>query len=401
MHSKTLLNHITRTLLGLVFTFSGFVKVIDPLGTTYKIEDYLAAMGLNSLLPIAFAAAMCLVTAEFVLGLCLLSNIKTHVTPWLVLLFMIVMTPLTLWIAITNPVTDCGCFGDALILSNWATFWKNIALLILTAILLWCRKDVRPWMQNRYQLMLAAGYVIISLCISVYCLTHLPLIDFRPYKVGTDIEQSMFIPENAPQDRYETVFIYERNGEQREFTLDNYPKDDPSWVFVDSHSTLIEKGYEPPIHDFNIILMDVHHADISEETDFSKDTDYSDYAEDFEDVEDADLFADTPDYDITEQIIHNPGTTLLAILYDLDKTDMTQAAKLEGIYQQAIKDGNDFYALTGSGWELVRQFADQTGATYPFCSTDPVTLKTIIRANPGLVIVKDGIIVSKHNLRQL
>ena len=126
--AKHIIGSIARTLLALTFLFSGFVKAVDPLGTVYKIEDYLKAFGgfANDLLPLAGTAAVCLIVVEWLLGVCMLANVRTRWTSWIALLFYLVMTPLTLWIALTNPISDCGCFGDALVLTNWQTFWKNV-----------------------------------------------------------------------------------------------------------------------------------------------------------------------------------------------------------------------------------------------------------------------------------
>ena len=400
---STITAHIVRTLLGVVFTFSGFVKVIDPLGTTYKIEDYMMAMNLPSLVPMAFMAAMCLVTFELVLGLCMLLNVKSLLTPWLTLAMMVFMTPLTLWIALKNPVTDCGCFGDALVISNWATFWKNVVLLALVVVFIMMRKAAKPWFGRVTQWVMVGVFIACSLCLSFYCLRHLPLIDFRPYKVGTDIRRSMEIPEGAPVDEYETTFTYEKDGVQQTFTLDNYPKDDPSWVFVDAHSTLVRKGYEPPIHDFSIVRFDVYDLDdVAAEKYNETDLETTETTDDEgAPVGEDEWFDDMPDFDITDHVLDNPGKTILVIMYDLEKADATQVAKLNDLYIQALADGAEFYALTGSATLQVKDFIARTAAAYPFCSTDPVTLKTIIRANPGIVVIEAGKITEKHNVRQL
>ena len=219
-----------RTLLALTFLFSGFVKAVDPLGTVYKIEDYLKAFGgfFTELLPLAGLAAVSLILAEWLLGWAMLLNVRTKITSWLSLVFYLMMTPLTLWIALTNPVSDCGCFGDALVLTNWQTFWKNIVLLILVLILLICKKAIpqlwSTWMELCIMLIaLISGGIIMG-----YSYTHLPPLDFRPYKIGNHIPTLMEVPDDAEPDVYETTLIYANDeGEEREFTLENYPKNDP------------------------------------------------------------------------------------------------------------------------------------------------------------------------------
>ncbi|MBR6829840.1 MAG: DoxX family membrane protein, partial [Paludibacteraceae bacterium] len=171
-----------RTLLALTFLFSGFVKAVDPLGTVYKIEDYLKAFGgfFTDLLPLAGTAAVLLIATEWILGVCMLCNVRTKVTSWIALAFYLVMTPLTLWIALTNPVSDCGCFGDALVLTNWQTFWKNVVFLCLVIILLICKKAIPQlwsWWMEIVLVVLGAGSVA---GIMGYSYTHLPPMDFRP-----------------------------------------------------------------------------------------------------------------------------------------------------------------------------------------------------------------------------
>ena len=366
MKTKHIIGSISRTLLAITFLFSGFVKAVDPLGTVYKIEDYLKAFGgfFTDLLPLAGIAAVCLILVEWLLGVCMLFNVRTNWTSWLSLAFYLVMTPLTLWIALTNPVSDCGCFGDALVLTNWQTFWKNIVFLTLVTILLICRKAIPQtfsWWAELCIVLLGAG---IAGGIMGYSYTHLPPMDFRPYKIGNNIPELMEVPDDAEPDVYETTLIYEKDGVQQEFTLENYPKGDSTWTFVDQKSVLVKKGFEAPIHDFEIMTMD------------------------FE--------------DITYDILESEEPVTLIIMYDLKKTNIEQAQKIAR-YLVGI---SSVYCLTGSGEEDIYDFAQQMGwdeetAERVFCYTDPVTLKTIVRANPGLIVVQNGIITEKHNLKQL
>ena len=253
-----IIGSVSRTLLALTFIFSGFVKAVDPLGTVYKIEDYLKAFGgvFTDLMPMAGFAAVCLISIEMLLGIAMLLNVRTNWTAWLSLLFYLVMTPLTLWIALTNPVSDCGCFGDAIVLTNWQTFWKNVVLLALVILLL-CTKRAIPQLWTWWmELIIALAALGIAGGIMAYSYTHLPPLDFRPYKVGNNIPELMEIPEGAEPDVYEVTLIYEKDGVQQEFSLDNYPKGDSTWTFVDQKSVLVKKGYEAPIHDFEILTME-------------------------------------------------------------------------------------------------------------------------------------------------
>ncbi len=362
MKAKHIIGSVSRTLLAITFIFSGTVKAIDPLGTVYKIEDYLKAFGgfFTDLLPLAEFGAVALIAAECVLGVCLLFNVRTQWTSWLSLAFYLFMTPLTLWIARTNPVSDCGCFGDALVLTNWQTFWKNIILLSLVIILLVCRKAIPQTFSWQAELCIAIVGVGLSFGLMGYTYHHLPLIDFRPYKIGNHIPTLMEVPEDAEPDVYETTLIYEKDGVQQEFTLENYPKGDSTWHFVDQHSVLIKKGYEAPIHDFEILTRD------------------------FE--------------DITFDILESEEPVTLITMYDLKKADMSQIEKV-----RMLLEANDpCYILTGSGEMEIEEFCITHHIDMDYvCTMDPVTLKTIVRANPGMFVVQNGTIMEKHNLKQL
>lgn len=364
MNNKSQIFHIVgsvaRTLLALTFLFSGFVKAIDPLGTVYKIEDYLKAFGgfFTDLLPLAEFAAIALISAELVLGACLLFNVRTQWTSWLSLAFYLVMTPLTLWIALNNPVSDCGCFGDALVLTNWQTFWKNIVLLSFVIVLLICRKAIPQTFVWQAELSIAVITFLAGIGLMEYTYHHLPLMDFRPYKIGNNIPQLMEIPDDAEPDVYETTLIYEKDGVQQKFTLENYPKGDPDWTFVDQKSVLVKKGYEAPIHDFEILTMEFD--------------------------------------DITYDILESEEPVTLIAMYDLKKSDLKQISKVKALLQH-----DNTYILTGSGEDEIEAFCEEFDIEFEsFCTIDPVTLKTIVRANPGVFVVQNGTIIDKYNLKQ-
>jgi len=363
--------HITgstaRTLLALTFLFSGFVKAVDPLGTVYKIEDYLKAFGgfWTDLMPYAGIAAVCLIIVEWLLGWAMLCNVRTQWTSWLALLFYLVMTPLTLYIALNNPVSDCGCFGDALVLTNWQTFWKNVVLLTLVIILLCCKKAIPQLFSWWAEVVIALFAIGSGLGIMAYSYTHLPPLDFRPYKIGNHIPSLMEVPEGEnPNDVYEYKFIYEKDGVQQEFTLENYPKGDSTWTFVEQNTVLVQKGYQPPVHDF--------------------------------------IIENLAEGDITDDVLASEQPVTLVAMYDLQKTDRKQLGKLMAI----IHNAENVYFLTGSGEEDVYAFADGMGwdtetTERIFCFIDPVTLKTVVRANPGVVVIQNGTVIEKHNMKQL
>ena len=368
---------LSRTLLGLVFVFSGVVKAIDPLGTVYKIEDYLKAFGgfFTELLPLAEVAAWGLIILELLLGVCMLLNIRTQWTSWLALLFYLVMTPLTLYIALTNPVSDCGCFGDAVVLTNWQTFWKNVVLILLAILLVALRKHTRQLWSNWMELVLVVLTIVLAVAFMTWTRLHLPIKDFRPYKIGNHLPTLMEYPEDAEPDQYDISFVYAKDGVEQTFTLENYPKGDSTWTFVRQDSRLIKKGYEPPIHDLEILNADYE--------------------------------------DLTWDILESEEPVTLVVMYDLAKADKSQIAKVEALASNLspFASSSDtlplegelegaFYILTGSGTDEIINFSLEYPALSDYiCTCDPVTLKTIVRANPGAIVLQNGIVIDKYNLR--
>ncbi|WP_345938758.1 triose-phosphate isomerase [Xylanibacter brevis] len=314
---RILIVNIARMVLALVFILSGFVKAIDPLGTQYKIQDYLTAMHLGGWLPdmATLGLSVLLGATEFCLGIFLLFAIRRKLSSRLALAIMLVMTPLTLWLAISNPIRDCGCFGDAIILTNWQTFWKNVVLL--SAAIIVAHKPTRmfrfisepnQWLVINY----TALFILIT---STWCLYDKPLFDFRPYRIGTDL----------------------RAGWQR-----------------------MMEGEDSPY---------------------------------------ADLFMERDGEDITEQVLNDSSYTMLLISPHLEQADDSQLDVINELYEYTKDNGYAFYGLTASGEKAVNQWRDRTGAEYAFYQTDDVLLKTVIRSNPGLLLLHDGVIIQKwsHN----
>ncbi len=363
-----IIKHISRILLGAVFVFSGYVKAVDPLGFGYKINDYLTAFNTQWLEPLAFPVAILLIVLEFGVGLMLLANVKVKYAAWIVVAFMAFFTPVTLYLAFQEMMTghemvhDCGCFGDAWVISNWETFFKNLFLLIPTAIVFIRRETFSSPFNTKTDTIIVAGIVAAGLWINIHSYRHLPIHDFRPYKIGTNIVEGMAIPDGAPQAKYDTYLYYSKDGETKEFTLQNYPQD-TSWTFVDSKNVLIEKGYEPPIKDFSIV---------SDE-----------------------------EGDITDMVLADTNYSILVVAYSLPKTSYRHQDKLDELYAYCEQSGLGFRALTSSTSDELARYRDESGAKYPMYGTDPITLKTIIRANPGIVLLKRGTIVNKWHANDL
>ena len=358
------LTTVCRFVLAVVFIFSGFVKAIDPLGTQYKIQDYIDAFGWAGVFPdfVPFLASALLGMLEFCLGVYLFFGIRRIIAPRAVVALMAVMTPLTFWLALDNPVSDCGCFGDAVVLSNWETFWKNVVLLAMSVVVLKWRKRLFPLVTTRFDWLIALYGFVYILCMTIYCYRELPVFDFRPYYVGADIRKGMEIPEGEELSKLETLFVMQKDGVKKEFTLDNYP--DSTWTFVDTRTVVKEQGYEPPIHDFSMI--------------------------NYEDGE-----------DMTEQVLADKNYTFLLVAHQLGLADDSKIDLINELYDYSLEYGYAFYCLTSSSDEDIEEWRANTGAEYSFCLMDNITLKTMVRSNPGLILLKEGKVIRKWSVNNL
>jgi triosephosphate isomerase len=348
--------------MALTFILSGYVKAIDPLGTQYKIQDYLEALSLQTYVPdwATLLMSVGLSAFEFSLGVFLLFAIRRRLVSRLALILLTMMTLVTIWLAAANPIQDCGCFGDFIHLTNVQTLLKNIVLLACAIVVALMPLRMMRFISKSNQWIVVNFTILYILIASGYSLYDLPQFDFRPYHVGADIRKGMEIPKGAKQPKFKTTFLLKKNGIQKEFTIDNYP--DSTWTFIDSKTVQIEEGYVPPIHDFSIERKD--NGD-----------------------------------DITDSILSNKGYTLLLISPHLEQADDSNFGDIDAIHEYAQGKGIPFYCLTASTDEGIKHWIDITGAEYPFCTTDETTLKTIIRSNPGMVLLKGGKVVNKwsHN----
>ena len=348
-----IISYISRVIIGIVFIFSGTVKAIDPLGTVYKFQDYFQAFNIDFLVFLSLPLAIVLCSTEFLAGISVLFNIRQKAGICVVIVLMFIFTPLTFVVALTNPVTDCGCFGDAIRLTNWQTFGKNIILLAPAIFLFVHRKETESKHGELREWATAAGILVIFLAFISYNLRYLPLIDFLPYKTGTNIPDRMKIPEGMPVNQYETTFIYEKNGQKKEFRLSNYPANDTTWKFVDQRSKLVSKGYQPPIHGFVITSM--------------------------------------ANEDLTKKILSSTNYTMLMISMRLNEADPEKLAAGFDLGSHCSKLGINFYILTASGMDEINSYGD----SLPFCLVDETSLKTMIRSNPGYIMLKEGIVLDK------
>lgn len=344
---------LSRLIIGLVFVFSGVVKAIDPLGTAYKFHDYFHAFNLGILDSLCLPLAILMFTAEFISGFSILSGLKFKTGLWGVIILMVIFTPVTFILALTNPVSDCGCFGDAIHLSNWQTFGKNIVLVLLLLILYKGRDQIKKIVNIKIEWPVISIVIILFMLFSLFNLRYLPVIDFLPYKKGIKIADKMVVPEGVPSDEYKTTFIYEKNGVRKEFSLNNYPANDSSWKFVDQKSVLLKKGYVPPIHDFQI--------------------------------------TDQNGENLTNDILSDKDYLVLMISKKLDEAPGKHLTVGFRLGKYCMSKHISFYVISSSGKDEVKSY--ENGLT--FCSADETTLKTMIRANPGYMLLKDGVIIDK------
>jgi len=361
-----ILVEISRVLLGVTFIISGFTKAVDPLGTTYKVEDYITAFGVDSFYSLAFLIAMLQCVIELSVGVFMLFGIYRKWTSRITLLIMLFMTPLTLYLAIANPVSDCGCFGDAFILTNWETFFKNIVLLAASFLVLKYHEKVTNLYTGKFYWLVAFYIILFSTLFCIYNAYVEPIFDYRAYKIGADLPKLMNV-EEGKGDIYENVFIYEKDGQKKEFTEDNYPWQDTTWIFVDRVNKLIKEGEKPTITDFEINRLYFN----PDKTDFEGDE------------------------AITTEVLEDSSYVFLMIAYSLPRMNETFLARFEDVNNYAKEHHYKFYCLTASTKDEILKWESENSVDFNFCLTDERTLKTIIRSNPGLVLLKRGVIINK------
>ncbi len=358
---KNILTQFSRIFVGLLFIISGLIKLNDPVGFSYKLAEYFGETVLNLpfLIPIALPIALFVVIAEVVLGVMLLVGYKPKFTIWSLLLMIVFFTFLTFYSAYFNKVTDCGCFGDALKLTPWQSFIKDVVLLVFIIILFINRKLIRPILPRKVE----SAIVLISLAACIFMgywvLNHLPIVDFRAYKVGTNIPEGMSIPEGAPKSVIEMIFIYDVNGVKKEFTEKDLMSIPEGATFVDRIDKVISQGYVPPIHDF------------------SMEKDGSDYK---------------------DELLGEPKL-LMFVTYDLSKSDDEGMQKIDNVARQAKSKGYTVVGMTSSGEDEIKAVKQKYGLDFDFYFCDGTTLKTIERANPSIVVLENGTITQKlhHN----
>lgn len=353
-----------RIFIGLVFVYSGFVKSVDPLGFQYKMTDYLTAFGMEWFIPTTLFMAVLLNLAEFLIGFVLVFGVRVKLFSWGALLFMIFFTPLTLYLAIKNPVHDCGCFGDAWILTNWQTFFKNL-IFISMAIIVFIHR-YRYWermIPNWVKSTVVIGGVCIGLGIQTYAIMYDAIIDFRPWKIGNHISE-LVVPKPEKSDIF-LVYKDKVTGKTEEYTSKTLPWQDEAKMaqieFVEQRKVIIEPYKEAPIHDF--------------------------------------VIADKEGNIYTDQLISNPQYHFLLISYDLKKSNQRSFQLMNTFAKECATENISFSFITGSTPKEIDAFMNDVKPEFEVYTADPVALKTIIRSNPGLLLLKDGYVIDKWPFR--
>ena len=347
-----------RFLLAATFIFSGVVKLIDPRGTEYKIQDYGQAFGCASWLPsyVPLILSVMLALFEFMVGVYLFFGSHRLRTTRLLLLFMIVVTPLTFYLALKNPVSDCGCFGDAWVLTNWQTFFKNLVLLAASVVVFYKPKQMTRFITERNQWMISLYSWVFGGVLAMVCIYGLPVMDFRPYHIGADILEKMSL-NGTGETELETYFLMEKDGERREFTLADYP--DSTWTLVDTRTEQSDNAeMMPEINDFVVTSVETGE-------------------------------------DVTMEILQDTTYKFLLVAPYLENADDGSMDRIAALYEYGRDYGYPFYGLTASGEEAIRHWQDMTGAEYPFYHVDDVVLKTMVRSNPGLMLMHGSMVVNK------
>ena len=354
-----ILTQITRLLVSLTFIFSGFVKLVDPLGSAYKFEEYFGAdvLNLEFLIPYALQFSILLILAEIMLGVMLLIGFKAKITVWSLFFITLLFLFLTWYSAYYDKVTDCGCFGDAITLTPWETFYKNIILIVLIIYLIIRVYDIQPIISETFVKWVSIVSFATFMFITFFVLKHLPIIDFRAYAIGKNIPEGMLTPEGAAKPVFEDTWIYNVDGEDKVFTTEDKPWAIEGSTFVDRKTKTIEKGYEPPIHDFT---MERNGEDITE-------------------------------------LLMQKERLMLIVAYDLNKTNESSWLHIKEISDKALQNGYSVYSFSASTEEDYLKIKKKYNLEADLLFCDETTLKTIVRSNPGIVILNKGTITGKWN----
>lgn len=366
-----ILTTIARFFVGILFIFSGFVKVIDPLGFSYKLSEYFEVFGMPGLSSISVLLAIVLCLLEIAFGVQLILGLWKRTTAWGLLLMIVFFTFLTFYSAYFNKVTDCGCFGDAIPLNPWQSFYKDLILLVLIVWLFIRRNHLKGFLNYTQSMAIWWLFFLSNSFFAYWGLAHLPIIDFRAYAEGKSIVEGMKTAEELGLEPplYATDYrlIHKETGE--EIIVPSYSyTEDKLWETYKFEESLgdpykVRDGYEPPVHDFVLTAAD--------------------------------------GTDLTQTIL-NAEEIFLIVSYDLKKTDIDAHENEIKALSEALNDFAVLHVgLSGSNFEDIETFRHQVQAGYPYLNADPTALKTIVRASPGIVLLKKGVVVKKWHYNDL
>lgn len=359
-----ILVQISRVLVGVLFIISGFIKANDTIGFSYKLEEYFEVFHMPFFAHYAVPMAMFICIFEIVVGVVLLLGSYARINAWLLLLMIIFFTLLTGYSAITNKVTDCGCFGDAIKLKPVQSFIKDLVLLVFIAIIFIGHQHIKPLFNKSINGIAIFVSLVVTTFFTIYTYMFLPKVDFLPYKIGNDIAKLREIPDGAPRDEYEMIFIYEKGGQQHEFTANNLPTDLDTYKFIDRKDKLIKEGFKPAIHDFKL---------------------YNDAGMDYTDS----LLADKDNYKLV--LVQKSITESRAGIEP-------KIAELANAFQGA---GYKFWALSATAPEEVEVYRHEHQLAFTYYLMDATPLKSMVRSNPGLLLLKGNTVVKKWSAYNL
>jgi len=354
---------LSRIVVGVLFIVSGLIKLNDPLGFSFKLEEYFspAVLDLPFLEPYALAIALFVVILEVILGVTLLLGYQIRLTLWTLLGTILFFTFLTFYSAYFNKVTDCGCFGDAVKLTPWESFSKDVVLLVLILILIWGRKYLKPLGSAAFRLGATAIALVACIWFGNHVLNHLPVVDFRPYHVGANIKEGMEIPEGAPRPVYEYDWKFNIGGNEKIITtLGDYPEVDGEFVGLEG-TREIQAGYEPPIHDFTVEYNGL---------------------------------------DMANSLLQRKNV-LLVVAYDLNKSYEEAFEAIKILTDSALSLGYSVAGLSASSAGETGNLRQRYGLNFPFYFTDMTALKTIVRSNPGVLRLQEGTVAQKLHYNDL
>lgn len=358
-----ILSHVCRLILALTFIVSGFSKVIDPWGTALKINEYLSIYGVEFLQPASMAFSIWLCGAELMMGCMLLFKVRIRLISIFALVSMCFFTLLTLLSATLIPVEDCGCFGEALKLTPWQTFVKNLVLLPLALVVWWRYRPDKIFAFKPLEVMLTVVFFFLSMYLGYYCYRHLPLVDFLPYKVGVNIREEMNRPSSEPVEA-ETVLVYRNleTGELKEFALDDPEWQDAArWEWVDTRTSADLPSIRPLVGEF--ALRDA-------------------------------------EGDATEEVLATPGRLYMLCVTSPERLSRGCARRMARLTQRARQEGASIICLTPEPLYGMATY-DFGGGEVRCYNIDASTMKTMLRAANGLVVLDDGTIADKRNCRDI